>query len=51
MREAQREDRRLDLQEAREARASRAAQAAVGKVDDVPATERVGATPPADDSR
>ena len=51
MREAQREDRRLDLLEAREARAARAAQAAEARVADGPATERVGATPPADDSR
>jgi putative copper resistance protein D len=51
MREAQREDRRLDLLEAREARAAQAAQAAAADVADVPAAERVGATPPTDDSR
>jgi cytochrome c oxidase assembly factor CtaG len=51
MREAQREDRRLDLLEAREARAARVAQAAEAQVPDGPATERVGATPPVDDSR
>ncbi len=48
MREAEREDRRLDLIEAREARAARLA-SATGPV--VPPGERVGATPPADDSR
>ncbi len=51
LREAQREDRRLDLLEAREARAAQAAQAATADVADVPAAERVGATPPTDDSR
>ncbi len=48
MREAEREDRRLDLLEAREARAARRA-AADGHV--VPAGGPVAATPPADDSR
>jgi cytochrome c oxidase assembly factor CtaG len=48
MREAEREDRRLDLLEARAARAARAAQA---EVTDAPPAARVGATPPADDSR
>jgi putative copper resistance protein D len=48
MREAEREDRRLDLLEAREARAARLAAAAehVG-----PAGGPVATTPPADDSR
>jgi cytochrome c oxidase assembly factor CtaG len=48
MREAEREDRRLDLLEARAARTARAAEI---EVADVPPAERVGATPPAEDSR
>ena len=51
MREAQREDRRLDLLEAREARAARVAEAAGAQVAAEPTTERVGATPPTDESR
>ena len=48
MREAEREDRRLDLLEARAARAARSASA---EEAGSPPAERVGATPPADDSR
>ena len=48
MREAEREDRRLDLLEARAARAARSAGADPA---DAPPGERVGATPPVEDSR
>jgi putative copper resistance protein D len=51
MREAQREDRRLDLLEARAARSSASTPPAAGEVADGPPAERVGAPPPADDSR
>jgi cytochrome c oxidase assembly factor CtaG len=48
MREAEREDRRLDLLEAREARAARVASA---EPPGVPPGHPVGATPPVEDSR
>jgi putative copper resistance protein D len=48
MREAEREDRRLDLLEARDARAARLASA---EPPGVPPGQPVGATPPAEDSR
>jgi putative copper resistance protein D len=48
MREAEREDRRLDLLEARDARAARLASS---EPPGVPPGQPVGATPPAEDSR